>query len=116
MTPPRVYLLDRQLGVELPMPSLSSNPDFGLEMEDDDLVVPHLTHSLGYDLGPLHMGFSHHDLIVAGDEKNLVQLDFASRLGCQALYFDDLPRGNPVLLSSGLNYCVNRFPPVRDAD
>jgi hypothetical protein len=111
-----VYLLDRQLGVELPMPSLSSNPDFGLEMEDDDLVVPHLAHSLSHDFGPLDMGLSHQDLIIAGNEKNLVQLDFASRLGCQALYFDDLPRGNPVLLSSGFNYSVNCFPPVRDAD
>ena len=98
------------------MPSLSSNPDFGLEMEDDDLVVPHLTHSLGQDFGPLHMGFPHHNLIIAGNEKNLVQLDLASQLGCQALYFDDLPRGNPVLLSSSFNYRVNCFPPVRDAD
>jgi hypothetical protein len=98
------------------MASLSSNPDFGLEMKDDDLAVPHLAHSLGYDFGPLHMGFSHQDLVIAGNEKNLVQLDLASRLGYQALYLDDLPRGNPVLLPSGLNYCVNCFPPVRDAD
>jgi hypothetical protein len=111
-----VYLLDGQPGVELPMPLLAPNPHFGLEVEDDDLVVTHFAHSLGQDFGPLHMGFSHHDLIIAGDEKNPVQLDFASRLGCQALYFDNLPRGNPVLLPSGLNYCVNGFPPVRDAD
>jgi hypothetical protein len=102
--------------MELPMPSLSANPDLGLEMEDDDLVVAYLTHSLSHDFGSLDIGFSHQDLIIAGNEKNLVQLDLASRLGCQALYFDDLPRGNPVLLSSGLNYCVNCFPPVRDAD
>jgi hypothetical protein len=111
-----VYLLDGQPGVELPMPSLPPDPHFGLEMEDDDLVVTCLTHSLGHDFGPFHMGFPHHNLVIAGDEKNVVQLDFASRLGCQALYFDDLPQGNPVLLSSGLNYGVNRFPPSRDAD
>jgi hypothetical protein len=102
--------------MELPMASLSSNPDFGLEMEDDDLIVAYLTHSLGHNFGPFDMRFPNHDLIIAGNKKNLVQLDFASRLGCQALYFDDLPRGNPVLLSSGFNYCVNCFPPVRDAD
>jgi hypothetical protein len=111
-----VYLLDGQPGVELPMPLLAPNPHLGLEMEDDDLVVTHFAHSLGQNLRALHMGFSHHDLVIAGDEKNPVQLDFASRLNSQALYFDDLPRGNPVLLSSGLNYCVNRLPPVRDAD
>jgi len=98
------------------MALLPPNPHFGLEMEDDDLVVTHFAHSLGQDFGPLHMGFSHHDLVIAGDEKNLVQLNFAARLNCQALYLDDLPRGNPVLLSSGLNYGVNRLPPVRDAD
>jgi hypothetical protein len=111
-----VYLLDGQPGVELPMPLLAPNPHLRLEMEDDDLVVTHFAHSLGQNLRALHMGFSHHDLVIAGDEKNPVQLDFASRLNSQALYFDDLPRGNPVLLSSGLNYCVNRLPPVRDAD
>ena len=98
------------------MPSLASNPDFRLEMEDDDLVVACFTYSLSYDFGPLDMGLSHQDLVIAGNKKNLVQLDFASRLGCQALYFDDLPRGNPVLLSSSFNYRVNCFPPVRDAD
>jgi hypothetical protein len=111
-----MYLLDGQPGVELPMPSLPPNPHLGLEMEDNDLVITHFAYGLGQDLGSLHVGFSHHDLVIAGDEENLVQLDFASRLGRQALYFDDLPRGNPVLLPSGLNYCVNRLPPIRDAD
>jgi hypothetical protein len=114
--PPRVYLLDGQPGVELPMPLLAPNPHLRLEMEDDDLVVTHFTQSLGHNLGALNMGLSHHDLVIAGDEKNPVQLDFASRLGYQAFYFDDLSRGNSVLLPSGLNYSVNGFPPVRDAD
>jgi hypothetical protein len=111
-----MYFLDLQFGVELPMPSLPLDPHFVLEMEDDDLVVPHLTHRLGQDFGPLHMGLPHHDIVGISHKKNLVQLDFASRLNRQALYFDDLARGNPVLLSSGLNYSVNGFPPSRDAD
>jgi len=98
-----VYFLDLQFGVELPMPSLPLDPHFVLEMEDDDLVVPDLTQSLGQDFGPLHMRLPHHDIAGVGDEKNLVQLDFASCFNRQALYFDDLSRGNPVLLSSGLN-------------
>jgi hypothetical protein len=98
-----VYFLDLQFGVELPMPSLPLDPHFILEMEDDDLVVSDLTHSLGQDFGALHMGLPHHDIVGIGHKKNLVQLDLASWLNCQALYFDDLSRGNPVLLSSGLN-------------
>ena len=98
------------------MPSLASNPDFRLEMEDDDLVITYFAHCLGQDFGSLHMGFPHHNLLIAGNEQNIVQLDLATRLSRQALHFDDLPRGNPVLLSSGFNYSVNSFPPVGDAD
>jgi len=54
------------------MALLPPNPHLGLEMEDDDLVVTHFAHSLGQDFGPLHMGFPHHDLVIAGDKKNLV--------------------------------------------
>jgi hypothetical protein len=52
----------------LPMPLLAPNPHFGFEVKDNDLVVTHFTHSLGQDFGPLYMGLSHHDLVIAGDE------------------------------------------------
>jgi hypothetical protein len=102
--------------MELSMSLLPPNPDFRFEMEDDDLVAPHIAEGLSDNLCPFDMGLPHHDLVIAGYEKNLIQLDLASWLDCQALYFDDLSRGNSVLLSSGFNYCVNCFPPVRDAD
>jgi len=55
--PPRMYLLNGQPSVELPVPLLASNPHFGLEMEDDDLVITYFAHCLGQDFGSLHMGF-----------------------------------------------------------
>jgi hypothetical protein len=67
--------------VELPMPFLAPNPHFRLEMEDNDLVTTYFIHSLGHDFGPLHMGFPDHDLAIAGDKENLVQLNFAPRFG-----------------------------------
>ena len=111
-----MYLLDRQPGMELPMPPLPPDPDLGLEVEDDHLVVTRFPHCLGQDFGTLHMALTHHHIVVAGDKKNPVQLNFAARLGCQALNFDDLSWGDSVLLPSGLNYCVNGFPPIRDAN
>ena len=70
-------------------------------MEHDDLVAANLVHSLGQDLGPLYVGIADKDLLIAGDEKNPVQLDLGPRLDCQALNLDNLPGGNPVLFSSG---------------
>lgn len=85
-------------------------------MKDNDLVATYLIDRLGQDLRPLHMGVPHNNLLIAGDKKDLVQLDVAAWLNRQTLNLDNLSRGNPVLLSSGLDYCVNRLPPVKDAD
>ncbi len=84
-------------------------------MKHDDLVAADLVDRLGQDLGPLHMRVAQIDLLVAGNQQDLVQLNLAPRLNSQAINFDNLPGGNPVLLPSGFNYGVNGLPPPKDA-
>src|SRR5690606_765553 len=82
---------------------------FGLVLEYENLrLLSDQGHPSGHP-GALDEGFAHLDAVVARHEAHPVELHDIALGGAQTLDVDHVPRGDAVLLATGLNDCVHDF-------
>ena len=76
-----------------------------LELEDDDLLAATLLDDLAEDLGTRNEGAAELGG-VAAEEENFVERDLVASGAFELLDFDEIARGDAVLLAAGADNCV----------
>ncbi len=83
-----------------------------LVLEYEYLRTPALLDNLGHDAGALHLRRADLNVAVVSDEQYVLKLDGGADIAGQLVDVDQLIGLDPILLTTGPDYCVDLIPPA----
>jgi len=98
-----------QSGIELPVTTLTAIALATFHFKDQNLLTFPLVENLAYHRCSWHPGLADLEGIATRDHQYLFQSNIIAELTGKFLYPDDVPRGDAILLATGLNDCVHIF-------
>lgn len=93
--------------MSLAVSHLSAIANLGFELDDGDFIALFFTQGSGYNLCSGDNWSTFDNFIAIVNEQHLVELDSITLGYIQAVYFNNLSRGDIILPAAGFNNCVN---------
>jgi len=98
--------LNKQIGVELAVPTLGALAGFVLVTEVNHLLATGLIGNLRSDGSVFENWCADSDFAVYGREQNIIKVDWIANLSDQTLNGNCIANPNAVLLTASSNYCI----------